>query len=204
MTGLRAQNKADRSLRILQTAARLFRERGYDAVHIDAIAAEAGLSAGTVYNYFTTKGDVLLAIVTMEVEEVLTQGEAVLSHPGPTFEAALGALIGGYYDHSLHYLSKEMWRAAMAQNIASPDSAFARHYTALDARLTGQVCALLQRLQARGDLRAGLDAENLGGMIFNDINQLFMDFVRDDALPVAQLQDRLAARLAMLAPLVRA
>ncbi len=69
----------------------------------------------------------LLAIVTLEVEEVLAQGETILSRPLDDFAATARALIGGYYDHSLHYLSKAMWRTAMAQTIATPDSTFSRH-----------------------------------------------------------------------------
>jgi AcrR family transcriptional regulator len=202
MTGLRALNKADRSRRILDTATRLFRDTGYDAVRIEDIAAAAQLSPGTVYNHFQTKGDVLLAIVTLEVEEVLAQGDALLALPLADFATAARALIGGYYDHSLHYLSKAMWRTAMAQAIATPDSAFSRHFTALDRRLTDQVCALIQRLQAKGRVRADLDARRLGEILFNDLNQMFVDFVRDEARPLADLTASLTAHLDLLARLV--
>ena len=62
MTGLRERQKADRTGRILDAASRLFRDQGYDAVRIEDIAAAAEVSAGTCYNYFSTKGDLLLAM----------------------------------------------------------------------------------------------------------------------------------------------
>ena len=201
-TGLRALHKADRSRRLLDTATRLFRDHGYDAVRIEDIAAEAQLSPGTVYNYFSTKGEILLAIVTLEVEEVLAQGQAVLAAPGPGFQEAMGALVGGYYDHSLHYLSKAMWRTAMAQTIATPDSAFSQHYLSLDRRLTDQICALLAQLQARGAVTGDIDPRRMGELIFNDINQMFTEFVRDEALPLTHLQQALAAHLHQLGRLV--
>jgi AcrR family transcriptional regulator len=74
MTGLRERQKADRTRRILEAASSLFRAQGYDAVRIEDIAAAAEVSAGTCYNYFSTKGDLLLAIVSMEVEEVVEVG----------------------------------------------------------------------------------------------------------------------------------
>ena len=74
MTGLRARHKADRTRRMQEAAARLFREAGYGAARMEDIAAAADVSVGTLYNYFETKGDLLLAIVSMEVEEVLTEG----------------------------------------------------------------------------------------------------------------------------------
>ena len=202
MSGLRAQNKADRSRRILESASRLFQEAGFDAVRIEDIAAEAQMSPGTVYNYFTTKGDVLLAIVAMEVEEVLVAGEGLVDAPKGDFAATMTALIGGYYDHSLMYLSKAMWRTAMAQSIAAPEAAFSRHYTSLDARLTDQICAAIARLQAMGKLRADLDPKVLGAIIFNDINMMFVDFVKNEKATLPQLQKALKAHLHLLAGLL--
>lgn len=202
MTGLRAQNKADRTRRILESASRLFRETGFDAVRIEDIAQEAQMSPGTVYNYFTTKGDVLLAIVSMEVEEVLVAGETLLAAPRGDFASTMTTLIGGYYDHSLMYLSKAMWRTAMAQSIAAPEAAFSRHYTSLDQRLTDQICALIRRLQDTGQLRADVDAAVLGAMIFNDINMMFVEFVKDDKTTLPQLQKALKAHLRLLAGLL--
>ena len=49
----------------------------------------------------------------------------------------MDGLIRLYYDHSLHYLSKEMWRKAMALSIEAPDSPFSQRYTELDAMLVG-------------------------------------------------------------------
>lgn len=199
MTGLRAQNKADRSRRILESASRLFRETGYDAVRIEDIAADAQMSPGTVYNYFSTKGDVLLAIVTMEVEEVLGTGEALLAGPTGGFETALFSLIGGYYDHSLNYLSKAMWRTAMAQSVANPDTAFSRHYTHLDQRLTAQICALIARLQENGTLRPDVDARVLGELVFNDINMMFVEFVKDEKASLRELKKDLRKHLQLIA-----
>lgn len=202
MTGLRAQNKADRSRRILESASRLFRETGFDAVRIEDIAQDAQMSPGTVYNYFSTKGDVLLAIVAMEVEEVLVAGEALVAAPVGGFEASMAALIGGYYDHSLNYLSKAMWRTAMAQSIAAPEAAFSIHYTRLDRRLTEQIVALLRRLQETGALRPGVAPETLGEIIFNDINMMFIEFVKDETLGLQHLQRALRAHLRQLALLI--
>ena len=81
MTGLRARQKASRNRRILQAAADLFRSTGYAAARIEDIAAAAEVSVGTLYNYFETKGDLLLAIVSMEVEEVHDFGRTVLADP---------------------------------------------------------------------------------------------------------------------------
>lgn len=203
MTGLRERQKADRTRRILEAASRLFRAQGYDAVRIEDIAAAAEVSAGTCYNYFSTKGDLLLAIVSMEVEEVIEAGRALVLSPPADVARALVELIRIYYDHSLHYLSKEMWRRAMAISIEAPATPFSRHYTQLDAMLAAQVCDLLTALKRRGLTRGDLDPAVLGQIVFSALNQLFIEFVKDDAMPMPDLHRASEAQTVALAALMR-
>jgi AcrR family transcriptional regulator len=203
MTGLRERQKADRTRRILEAASQLFRTQGYDAVRIEDIAAAAEVSAGTCYNYFSTKGDLLLAIVSMEVEEVIEAGRPLVDTPPPDIAGALGGLIRLYYDHSLHYLSKEMWRKAMAFSIEAPDTPFSQRYTELDAMLASQVCDLLGALRARGLTRPDIDPATLGQVVFNSLNQAFIEFVKADAMPLADLHRASDAQTETLARLMR-
>ncbi len=203
MTGLRARQKADRNRRMLESAATLFHAQGYAAARIEDIAAAADVSVGTFYNYFATKGDVLLAIVSMEVEDVLEQGRAIVANPPRDTAMALQALISGYYDHSLVYLTKEMWRTAMALSIEAPDTPFSRRYTQLDGLLCDQVCALVRQLQALGCIRPDCDTRAIGEVIFNNLNSMFTEFVRDDAMPVATLNAMVGRQNASLSVLLR-
>ena len=187
MTGLRARHKADRTHRILEAASTLFRAQGYDAVRIEDIAADADVSAGTCYNYFSTKGDILLAIVSMEVEEVIDAGRAVVADPPADVAEALDRLIRIYYDHSLMYLTKELWRRAIALTVEAPETPFSQRYLALDRLLIGQVSDLVAALQARRLVRGDLDPGVLGRMIFNQLNQAFIEFVTQETMPLADL-----------------
>lgn len=204
MAGLRARQKADRNRRLLDAALHLFQTVGYDAARIEDIAEVAEVSVGTFYNYFQTKGDLLLATVTMEVEAVLEAGEAIVAAPPADVAQALDALIGCYYDHSLVWLTKEMWRTAMALAIQAPDTPFSRRYTELDGRLRQQVCALLLRLQGKGRLRADTDCTALGEMIFNNLNMMFIEFVKDDAMTPADLRQLVGRQNGPLAAMLHA
>lgn len=196
--GLRERQKADRLRRILVAASARFRRLGYDATRIEDIAEEAEISVGTVYNYFGTKGDVLVAIVSVEVEEILDEGARLIARSVTDPVAAVGELIDFYYDHSLVYLSKEMWRTAMALSIRHSHSPFSARYTALDARLMDQVCMLVQNLQARGLLRQEFDSRAIGGLLFNNLNMMFIEFVKDESQSLAMLKSRVAAQNAPL------
>lgn len=204
MTGLRARQKRLRHERLLDAAMTLFREAGYDAVRTEDIAAKAEVSVGTLYNYFENKGDLLLALVTLEVEEVLDQGQSVIDAPPADIAQALNALIGGYYDHSNTYLTKDLWRIAMALTIQAPETPFSQRFTALDRSLTDQVCALVVALQARGLARSDVDAEALGQLIFNSLNQMFIEFIKDEAMALDSLKAAVARQIGALAALLSA
>lgn len=204
MTGLRARQKADRNRRILDAAAVLFREVGYDSARIEDIAERAEVSVGTFYNYYENKGDILVATVSMEVEEVLAAGRTIVDNPPSSVEGALEALIGQYYDHSLVYLSKEMWRTAMAISIQQPESPFSKRYTELDRRLCDQVSTLIQKLQVKGLVAPGTDVRAVGEMLFNNLNMMFIEFAKHEAMPLDELKARVSRQNRPLATLIAA
>ncbi len=187
MPKLRERQKADRERRILSVAVHKFRADGYKRVRIEDLAEAAEVSVGTVYNYYGTKGDILIAVVAMEVEEVLAEGQSVVDAPPPDPCEALLALTFRYYDHSLHYLTKEMWRRAMALAIEAPDTPNGRRYAALDRRLAEQVGDLLRRLQDDDAISRGLDAGAIGRILFANLNQLFIAFVTDETMTLDDL-----------------
>ncbi len=204
MPGLRARQKADRDRRILRAAAQLFRETGYDRSKMEAIAALAEVSIGTVYNYYQNKGDLLVAIVSLEVNEVLSAGETLVAAPPVDVEAAVNAIITIYLDHSLVYLDKDMWRNAMAITTRQPDSPFGREYRILDTRLANQVCGLIARLQQAGRVRGDVDVQAVGEMFFNNTNMMFIVYVKDEAMSLAALKAAIARQNRPLAAAIRA
>ena len=60
---LRHRKKAATRETILRTAIELFSRSGFDQPTIEQIAAGAGVGKGTVYNYFATKEDILVAFM---------------------------------------------------------------------------------------------------------------------------------------------
>ena len=202
MAGLRAKQKADKTRRILDAAATLFREQGYDSARIEDIAEMAEVSVGTLYNYYQNKGDILVTTVAMEVTEVLEGGARIVASPPLNVAEALQTLIEQYYDHSLVYLSKEMWRTAMAISIQQPETPLSRRYTELDGQLCAQVVRLVETLQARGVVHAGVDAKAMGEVFFNNLNMMFIEFCKVDAMSLEELKARVEAQHAPIAALI--
>ena len=57
--------------RVLDAAARLFRERGYTGTTLRAIAAEVHLEAGSIYYHFKSKDDLIEAVLYRAMDEVI-------------------------------------------------------------------------------------------------------------------------------------
>lgn len=65
---VRERKKADRRQRIFDAAMRLFEERGFRATTFEAIARAAGVSRGTVFNYFPYKEALLVEYFGVQLE----------------------------------------------------------------------------------------------------------------------------------------
>ncbi len=202
MSGLREQQKQDRELRLLHAAAHCFRSAGYGNATIEDIARQAGLSPGTVYNYYGHKGEMLIALVAMEVNDVLKAGESFVRNPSLDVLESVDGLIGLFLEKSLIYLDKESWRHAIAASIEQPDAVFASHYTDLDARLADQISRMLMTLQRLERIHPKIDPQVFGRMLFNNMNNQFIEFVKDAPREMKQLRDDLHYQHAALCRLI--
>ncbi|MDP5313463.1 helix-turn-helix domain containing protein [Streptomyces poriferorum] len=68
--GLRERKKIQTRRRLLAEAARLFGERGFDQVSVAEIAEAADVSKMTVFNYFDSKEDLVLAPMEEHIGDV--------------------------------------------------------------------------------------------------------------------------------------
>lgn len=60
---------------VLDTAARLFHERGYQGTSMDEIAEAVGLTKGSLYHHFASKTEILAAIYEEAADMVVAQTE---------------------------------------------------------------------------------------------------------------------------------
>ena len=99
MTG-RSLAKASRRAALLDAAAQLFAERGYNGVSIEDLGAAAGVSGPAVYRHFSGKPAVLAALLAGVSQDLLEGGRAVVAE-SPSPEQALRGLIEFQVDFAL-------------------------------------------------------------------------------------------------------
>ena len=88
----RSRAKADRRAALLDAAARLFAERGFERVTLEDVGGAAGISGPAVYRHFAGKQAVLAAILVDASEGLLAGGRAVVDRE-PDAAAALRELV---------------------------------------------------------------------------------------------------------------
>lgn len=90
----RAPRSDSRRSALLDEAAWLFRQRGYDAASVRDIAGAAGMQPGSLYCHFANKEDLLVAVYEAGIGEItaaVTAAVAAESDPWRRFEAACSA-----------------------------------------------------------------------------------------------------------------
>jgi AcrR family transcriptional regulator len=170
--GLRARKKAEARAALVEAALRLFAERGFDAVSVDAIAREAGYARRTFFRHFATKEDAALerrreqiALLERRFEEA-----SLASDPVRVLEDAVGTLAVDYAERRERVLAERALFASspsLAQRDRELDRAVEEAIARMTlARLGGRGAALRARLfgaAAVAVIRIALDAWAEGG-----------------------------------------
>jgi AcrR family transcriptional regulator len=115
---------------ILAAGRRLFGERAFDAISIDDIAAEAGVSKGLLYHYFDGKRGLYVETLKVEGAQLLAETE-----PRPD---ELDAGLDAYLDYVETH--REGWLALMRGGVGSDAE--------VNAIVDGARQAIVQRLVA--------------------------------------------------------
>ena len=106
--GLRERKKRQTRLDLARAAVRLIEARGYDAVTVEDIAAEANVSRRTFFRYFETKDDVIVVDPDGKIAAM-----RIALRDGPPDEPTLDALLRGALAMTAAYWDPEYSRAVV-------------------------------------------------------------------------------------------
>ena len=153
------------------------------------MAERSNVSPATIYNNFENKTGLLLAVLIEEGEGVQLIGKKIIDQRQPGDAQVIFRLLTLYVDHPMEFMNKSCWRQALAASIASSNEKFAREYQNVEKTLQTQLVELIHRLYEEQLFISLVDPQSLGEVIWNNVDQMFTDFISDNDMPLESLKE---------------
>lgn len=189
--GLRQVNKANRQKHIVKNAARFFSSIGYDLTAIEMVAERCNVSPATIYNNFDNKIGLLLAVLIDESEDVQQVSKRLIAQRKAKDVGVIYRLIELYVDHPMEFMNKSCWRQALAASTASSNKKFTQEYQNVDKQLKSLLIKVMHQLHGEQVFKAQADVQSLGELIWNNVNQMFTDFISGEDMSLEELKSSL-------------
>ena len=186
---LRQTNKDIRKKHIVKNAARLFSSVGYDLTAIEMVAERSNVSPATIYNNFDDKIGLLLAVLIDESEDIQQISKRLIANRRAKDVTVIYRLIELYVDHPMEFMNKSCWRQALAASTASSNKKFTQEYQNVDNQLKNLLIDVMHLLHQEQVFRTEADVQSLGELIWNNVNQMFTDFISDEVMPLVELKN---------------
>ncbi len=188
---LRDRKKAQQHKALIDIAVTLFTRRGYDNVRIEDIASEAGISAKTVYNYFPTKRDLLVAYMLAERIRTMEIGiQQVLDSVSGDLHGDLARLIHADIGEGFGGGDKDLWLEIVAVNVR--DSADER-FRSIRWMLTGYIERLLCIYRDNAIIAPDVDLRLAAHVIHLVYTDAFVEFCADPGRSADDAVDQVMA-----------
>ena len=153
--------KQERRQAVLAAAKALIAANGYDETTIEEIAAAAGLSTPTVYNYFGTKLDLLLALYLEDREIAL---EKVAKIVEKSWKDPLGfflAMLDADLHEEVDVVSHALWRQIAAAEATQNEGRHHATFKGINDRHIAAITAAVRKMVEEGLLVPDTDVKAL-------------------------------------------
>ncbi|QRK08103.1 TetR/AcrR family transcriptional regulator [Archangium violaceum] len=150
--GSRATQKEATGKAVLEAARAEFESVGFEAANLRAIAARAGVSAGTVLHHYGDKRELLHAALFDDLEETLRSAVAGLGTG--SLETQLSELTRTVFRY---YQRRPKLSRTLLKESLFADEPWARKFNAQVHGVHGAIVRLTEEASARGELRPGVD-----------------------------------------------
>jgi AcrR family transcriptional regulator len=173
------QIRANRRVQILEAARGVFAQDGYHAANVSDVAAAAGVSQGTVYHYFASKEELLMAVYEdWETTNLDREIDAALA-AAPTFAGKLAALArsaGKRVEGSGQLLNAqvEFWSHIPRHE------AIRERFRTLFANLGAELAQLIRAGMEAGEFRR-VDPDSLARLLIAAYDGLIVQWLADPA-----------------------
>lgn len=137
---------------VVRSAAKVFRARGFARASLEEIAEDLGMWKGSLYNYISSKEDLLVAVVTVPAERLIADVRAIRDSGGAP-EEQLRAIVRCHVDVLVDIYD---FAAVYLYEAAGRD--LGERWRETDREYTSAVREVIESGMAAGDFRADQDA----------------------------------------------
>lgn len=146
------RRKDARPQELLAAALDLFVERGYAATRLEDVAAQAGVSKGTLYLYFTNKEELFKAVVRENVLPAIGEAEDTVGRHEGTSADLFCNIMMGWWERVGNTKLSGITKLMMAESCNFPELA-KFYYEEVISRANAMIIGILERGIARGEFR---------------------------------------------------
>lgn len=180
MSSTTAAARGEKRPLILQAATEVFSERGFAAVTVAEIADRAGIGKGTVYEYFSSKEELLFAVFEWMNEGIAQRIRDLLAEDGTTHERLLRLLeLGAEITREqveMQAVVLDFWSASRGTR---SEERYNQACAATYRTYRGLVADVIRSGQTAGELNADVDAEAIAAMVVAAMDGLGIQFFFD-------------------------
>jgi TetR/AcrR family transcriptional regulator, cholesterol catabolism regulator len=181
---------------VLEVAARVFGERGYEAARLDEIAEELGILKGSLYHYTSSKAELLYLVNRKRLEVLLERATEVAAREGPALErleeilrAHLRSIDEFYPESSQWFVQPESRKPPRVKT----DRAGAPR--ALHHRYEALIAGLIEQGKVEGTVRPDIDTQVSALGVLGACNWLTHWYRAGGRLTIEEVSDSLLALL---------
>ncbi len=159
----RERNKAEKRRRIIEAAAQLFREQGFEATTTAEISAAAGVGTGTLYLYIDSKEDLLVDVFLDSMRGIWA--DACQQAAGSVTLA--DELIEVFSFVTRYHLGEPLLSRAIFKEMVFSTGTVRHRARTIYVELHDRLIQILERAQADGRLVTGVDLDVLADNIYS-------------------------------------
>jgi AcrR family transcriptional regulator len=174
------KNKGDKRPRLVDAARSIFAEKGYASTRVADIAERAGVGKGTVYEYFSSKEELLFAVFEITNAEISLRMDDALAAGGSSEEKLHNVLRLGAEviaeQVEMQPVILDFWAAARGKDF---EETYHRAVVASYSHFRNLFATFVHEGQERGEFKTSIDAEALAATVVATVDglgvQLFFD-----------------------------
>ena len=173
---LRERKKQQAQSNIVNAAKDVFIQAGYTNAKMFDIASKADVGVGTIYNYYPSKGDLLIAVFAEELKQLSkedTDGQSYIDNVIDAIVQFFEKAVKPLNNYPKHFM-REIF-GVVAGNIAESET-IRENFVQLVQQFMQHIGDFLETSKDNGNIRSDLDVEQAVTNIYSIFAVQFLNF----------------------------